>query len=94
MQKTLIVSALTGCGKTWLAEHQDQYGYQVCDYDSQSCEKTDGWEVGYVAGVLEEVKSGRYDFVLICQTEAVLNEMDKQLGDFLLENKYAKNLLL
>lgn len=31
MKKTLIVSVFADCGKTWLTQHQKQYGYMICD---------------------------------------------------------------
>ena len=78
MRKTMIVSVFAGCGKTYLAKHQKQCGYSVCDSDSSSYEKTEGWEIKYVADILEKAKSGNYDFVFVCQTESVINEMDRQ----------------
>lgn len=78
MKKTLIVSVFAGCGKTWLAQHQEQYGYTVCDSDSSSYEKVNGWETHYVTDLLEKAKSGQYDFVFVCQTESVIDEMDRQ----------------
>ena len=77
-KKTLIVSAFTGCGKTYLTEHQVEYNYVICDSDSSSYKKTNGWEIKYVDDILKKVKSGKYDFVFVCQTESVINEMDKQ----------------
>lgn len=78
MKKTLIVSVFAGCGKTWLTQHQEQYGYMICDSDSSSYEKVNGWETYYVADILEKAKSGQYDFVFVCQTESVIDEMDRQ----------------
>lgn len=78
MKKTLIVSVFADCGKTWLTQHQKQYGYMICDSDSSSYEKVNGWETYYVADILEKAKSGQYDFVFVCQTESIIDEMDKQ----------------
>lgn len=78
VKKTMIISVFAGCGKTYLAKHQNQFGYVVCDSDSSSYEKSDGWEVKYVADILEKAKSGIYDFVLVCQTASVIDEMDRQ----------------
>lgn len=78
MKKTLIVSVFTGCGKTYFTEHQNAYGYAACDSDSSYYEKYNGWEVEYVSDILKRAKSGKYDFVFVCQTEIVLNEMDKR----------------
>lgn len=68
----------TGCGKTWLAEHQEQYGYTMLDIDSSTYEKSPGWEEEYVQNVINQAESGKYDFVFICQTESVLDEMDRR----------------
>lgn len=54
MKKTLIVSVFSGCGKTWLTQHQEQYGYKICDSDSSFYEKVNGWETYYVADILEK----------------------------------------
>lgn len=78
MRRTLIISAFAGCGKTWLTENQKQYGYTMCDSDSSIYQKTEGWERRYLKDVMERVKSGKYDFVFVCQTESVIDEMDKQ----------------
>lgn len=78
MKRTLIVSVFTGCGKTYLTEHQHEYGYSVCDSDSSSYKKLIGWENTYVSDILKKAKSGKYDFVFVCQTESVIAEMDKQ----------------
>lgn len=42
MKKTMIISVFAGCGKTWLTQYQEQYGYTVCDSDSSSYEKVNG----------------------------------------------------
>lgn len=78
MRRTLVVSVFAGCGKTWLTEHQKEYRYAVCDSDSSSYDKADGWEVSYVNDIMRKVKSGKYDFVFVCQTESVIDELDKQ----------------
>lgn len=78
MRRTLIISAFAGCGKTWLTENQRQYGYTMCDSDSSAYQKIEGWEHRYLEDVMERVKSGKYDFVFVCQTESVIDEMDKQ----------------
>jgi hypothetical protein len=78
MKKTLIVSAFSGCGKTWLVRNEEKHGYAVSDSDSSSYEKVKGWETYYVADILEKAKSGKYDFVFISQSECVVDEMDRQ----------------
>lgn len=59
-------------------KNQDKFGYAILDSDIAAYEKLPGREERYVKGILEHVNSGKYDFVLINQTEAVLNELDKQ----------------
>lgn len=78
MKRTMIISVFAGCGKTWLANHQDQYGYSIWDSDSSTYEKTSGWERKYISSFTEEAKSGKYDFIFVCQTESVIDEMDRQ----------------
>ena len=78
MKKTLIISVFAGCGKTWLTKNQEKYGYTICDSDSSAYEKSKGWEKQYVENIIKQSKSGQYDFVLVCQTESVINEMDKR----------------
>lgn len=45
MRRTMVVSVFAGCGKTWLANHQNKYGYSMRDSDSSTYEKTAGWEM-------------------------------------------------
>ena len=61
-----------------LIKTADKYGYSMRDSDSSTYEKTAGWEKEYVNGFMEEAKSGKYDFVFVCQTESVIDEMDRQ----------------
>ena len=77
-KRTLIISAFTGCGKTWLTKHQKQFGYTIHDSDSSTYEKVKGWEKNYVSDIIKHVKSGKYDFVFVCETESVLEEMDRK----------------
>ena len=48
MRRTMVVSVFAGCGKTWLTNHQNQYGYSMRDSDSSTYEKTAGWEKEYI----------------------------------------------
>lgn len=36
MRRTMVVSVFAGCGKTWLANHQNKYGYSMRDSDSST----------------------------------------------------------
>lgn len=78
MRRTMVVSVFAGCGKTWLVNHQNKYGYSMRDSDSSTYEKTAGWEKEYINSFMEEAKSGKYDFIFVCQTESVIDEMDRQ----------------
>ena len=78
MRRTMVVSVFAGCGKTWLANHQNKYGYSMRDSDSSTYEKTAGWEKEYINSFMKEAKSGKYDFIFVCQTESVIDEMDRQ----------------
>lgn len=78
MKKTLIVSVFAGCGKTWITENQEQYEYTMSDSDSSTYEKSEGWEKLYIANIMEQAKTGKYDFIFVCQTESVIDEMDRQ----------------
>lgn len=48
------------------------------DSDSSTYEKTAGWEKEYINSFMKEAKSGKYDFIFVCQTESVIDEMDRQ----------------
>ena len=91
MRRTMVVSVFAGCGKTWLVQAaednmnkildqlvEDKYGYSMRDSDSSTYEKTAGWEKEYINSFMEEAKSGKYDFIFVCQTESVIDEMDRQ----------------
>ena len=75
-KKTLIVCVFPGCGKTWLVEHQKQFGYAMYEEDSSHYKKEDGWELRYLLNVMAKSKSGLYDFIFIDQEESILDEMD------------------
>lgn len=78
MRKTMIISAFSACGKSWLTKHQDRFGYTMRDHDSSAYKKVAGWEKEYIANFLKEAKSGYYDFVFVSMTESVICEMDRQ----------------
>lgn len=67
MRRTMVVSVFAGCGKTWLVNHQNKYGYSMRDSDSSTYEKTAGWEKEYINSFMEEAKSGKYDFILFAK---------------------------
>lgn len=70
MRRTMVVSVFAGCGKTWLTNHQNQYGYSMRDSDSSTygCtqEITDAadsaaiWETGQGITVADHWNQGNY----------------------------------
>lgn len=77
MKRTMIVSAFTGCGKTFLAKGKN-CKYVVKDSDSSTYVKDSGWADCYVSNVMEYAKTGKYDFIFICMSEAVLKVLCKR----------------
>lgn len=82
MKRTMVISAFTACGKTYLYENQDTlqffyYGVKkhmtFCDSDSSKYEKKEGWEKGYVDQIEKDL--GAVDFILVPQHTVVLEEL-------------------
>ncbi len=73
-KKTLIISAFPGCGKTYLFNHQNEFGYTILDSDSSKFSKTSNWEKEYVDHITSNI--GCVDFIFISQHEAVLEELN------------------
>lgn len=84
--KTCVISAFSGCGKTWLCEHQNDPNLifhkpyntitrqlKIKDSDSSQYDKYDGWEKKYVDDLL--ACNGKYDFVFVTMHDVVLQEM-------------------
>lgn len=67
---TLIISAFPGCGKTYIYNNQDKFGYKVMDSDSSTFAKHENWEEEYVKHI--ESNLGKYDFIFIAQYPKVL----------------------
>lgn len=78
MKRTMLVSAFAGCGKTWLVKNQEQFTFTMRDSDSSSYEKTNNWPTNYVNDIMDEIKTGEFDFIFICQTERVIDELDRR----------------
>lgn len=79
----MIVSAFSGCGKTYTYNNRNNnLGYRLygsyinssfLDIDSSSYEKTDGWEKKYLDDVIE--KCGTVDFIFVSCFLKVLEEI-------------------
>lgn len=67
----MVVSVFAGCGKTWLANHQNKYGYSMRDSDSSTYEKTAGWEKEY----------GNKSGTLYCWNVSDVQSMDMSLRE-------------
>jgi len=73
---TIVISAFPGCGKTYLFNHQGEYGFSIHDSDSSKF-KGDGWEEEYVKYILKNIQSNKYDFIFVSQHEKVLNLLNE-----------------
>lgn len=85
MKKTLIVSAFSACGKTFLFNNQNellfknfekQIHYSFLDSDSSKFKKYAGWEKDYVDHVVSEL--GTADFIFVTQHSVVLDELKRR----------------
>lgn len=72
---TLIISAFPGCGKTYIYENQDKYGYKVMDSYSSKFAKHENWEEEYVEHIKNNL--GKFDFIFIAQYFKVLELLDR-----------------
>ena len=89
--KTMIISAFSACGKTYLTENQEELKFNYLgkirkfsflDSDSSAYEKVDGWEKTYVDDI--EKKIGTVDFIFITQYHTVLDEIKKRNLSFVM----------
>jgi hypothetical protein len=79
---TLIVSAFPACGRSYLTDNQNKLEFKYngkvkrfsfLNIDSQSYDKTNGWESKYVKDIKERI--GNVDFIFISQHSSVLREL-------------------
>lgn len=91
MKKTLIVSAFSACGKTFLFNHQNELlfksfeeriHFSFLDSDSSKFEKYEGWEKDYVDHV--ETELGKVDFIFVTQHSVVLDELKRRCLPFVM----------
>ena len=88
----LLISAFPGCGKTYLYEHQTEYGVHIIDSDSSKF-TGDGWEERYVEHIQKEMQSlsdeadvYACEYIFISQHEKVLKLLEeKGLNEFLIK---------
>lgn len=91
MKRTLIISAFSACGKTYLFDNQDtllfknfeeKIHYSFLDSDSSQFAKYDGWEKEYVDRIEREI--GTVDFIFVTQHSVVLEELKKRQLPFVM----------
>lgn len=89
--QTCIISAFSGCGKTYSYDHQNDILFDLPngqrhlvlkDSDSSQYNKKPGWEKKYVDDILQ--CKGQYDFVLVTMNNVVLQELVKRNIPFIM----------
>lgn len=73
MVKTTIVSAFPGCGKTYMATHQEQYTFSVLELETTKYIKNTEWQRLYVENLKKYI--GKVDFLLIPQQDVLIDEL-------------------
>lgn len=86
---TRIYSVFPACGKTWLYEHQEDYGLRVLDSDSSQfswvCvngvkERNPDFPNNYIKHIKENI--GKYDCILVSTHKAVREALEAENIDF------------
>lgn len=92
--KTKIYSIFPACGKTWLYEHQEDYGLKILDSDSSQFswiyfdDGNNGWRKernpdfpnNYIKHIKENI--GKYDCIFVSSHASVREALDKEGIDF------------
>lgn len=87
--KTNIYSIFPACGKTWLFEHQDDYGLKILDSDSSefSWLKDNGNKIrnpdfpsNYIKHIKENI--GKYDYIFVSSHASVRDALEQENIDF------------
>lgn len=87
--KTKIYSVFPACGKTWLYEHQHDYGVTILDSDSsefswirtgESKVRNPDFPSNYIQYIKENI--GRYDYIFVSSHAAVRELLDAESIDF------------
>lgn len=91
--KTKVYSIFPACGKTWLYEHQEDYGLKILDSDSSQF----SWVYKFGLGKYERVRNpefpdnyikhikeniGKCDYIFVSSHASVREALDKEGIDF------------
>jgi hypothetical protein len=80
---TKIYSIFPACGKTWLYEHQEDYGLKILDSDSSQFswvyvnglkERNPDFPHNYISHIKENI--GKYDCIFVSSHESVRKALD------------------
>lgn len=88
----MVVSVFAGCGKTWLANHQNKYGYSMRDSDSSTYEKTAGWEKEYINSFMKEANT--LDCLRELPAYAIGTEVTEKTAQFVKDSCLTANELI
>jgi hypothetical protein len=92
---TKIYSIFPACGKTWLYEHQEDYGLKILDSDSSDFSwmrlydplgkpttklRNPDFPNNYIEHIKENI--GKYDFIFVSSHASVREALDKEGIDF------------
>lgn len=82
-EKTLIISAFPGCGKSYCANKESNKFNGVCDLDSSSYSHIKTGELNpdfpnnYIKAIKEKYESGDYEIIFVSTHEMVRNALQK-----------------
>lgn len=82
-EKTLIISAFPGCGKSYCVKHEADKFNGVCDFDSSSFSHLSTGEVNpefptnYINDIKEKYESGEYEVIFVSSHEVVRKALEK-----------------
>lgn len=91
MINTKIYSIFPACGKTWLYEHQEDYGLKILDSDSSQFswayvngirERNPDFPNNYIRHIKENI--GKYDCIFVSSHASVREALDKEGIDFMI----------
>lgn len=86
---TKIYSVFPACGKTWLYEHQEDYGLKIMDSDSSNFnwirvdgrkERNPEFPENYIAHIKENI--GKCDCIFVSSHASVREALDREGIDF------------
>ena len=79
--KNLIVSTFPACGKTYLANHQNDFNYNIIDADSLMFKGENNWKEKYANYIITCLE--KFDIVLITQQFDVLDLLTEKKQHFI-----------